>query len=224
MHQFEENLGIMNVEELNRIKALKVMIVGLGGLGGHVANTLVRLGVQHLTLSDSDRFTLSNLNRQLFSHHETINEFKVEVVRDGLLEINPNVDVIVYEEKVQHLEDYLFADADVIIDCVDHIPTKLYLETMASKAQKPLLHGAIAGWYGQFGFVMPNSAMLKELYQDRQEGIEKTLRSPSFTPAIVANMMVAELVKYIKKDKGTLINELASIDLLTNEIQSFFKR
>ncbi|MCF7931345.1 MAG: ThiF family adenylyltransferase, partial [Acholeplasmataceae bacterium] len=87
--QFIENLGIMSEETYNKIINCKIMIVGLGGLGGYLANHLVRLGVNHLTLVDYDRYTLSNLNRQLFSSLETVGKYKAEVIKEHIHKINP---------------------------------------------------------------------------------------------------------------------------------------
>jgi tRNA A37 threonylcarbamoyladenosine dehydratase len=77
LEQYWNNLGIMSSMELDAIQNKKIMIVGLGGLGGHVADSLVRLGVSRIMLVDFDVFEVSNLNRQLYSTHENIGEYKV---------------------------------------------------------------------------------------------------------------------------------------------------
>ncbi len=215
--QFQENFGIMSLEEWKKIANTKVLLVGLGGLGGHIANSLARIGVKSLVLVDYDRFDISNLNRQLFSSLAVVGRYKATVLVEELKKINSDIRITSYETPAQELNDSVFDDVDIIIDAVDDIQSKLFLESLGSSHHKPLLHGAVGGWYGQIGIALPGSNLLKELYANSEVGLEQTLKSPTFTPAVVANMMVGELIKYVLGNKNALANKIMMIDLLNNE-------
>ena len=215
MKQFEANLGIMSKEGHDRISRKHVLVIGLGGLGGYIASSLARLGVLNLTLIDYDRFDESNLNRQLFSNHETIGLFKGDVVKEELLKINPSINVTVIKKDINTVNLNDLSSIDMVMDAVDKIHTKLYIETLASSLNVPLIHGAIGGWFGQLGVILPHSNLLKKLYGEIFEGVEKTLKNPTFTPAVFGNMMVSETVKVFLNHEDTLWNKIISIDLLT---------
>jgi len=224
MKQFQENLGILTQLESDDLMNTKVLIVGLGGLGGYIANSLTRLGVKSMILVDYDSFEVSNLNRQLFSQHINLGEKKTDVLKRELLSINPFVNITTYSNKIETLDDSLLQDIDILIDAVDNIHTKCYLEKLGTKLNKPLLHGAIGGWFGQFGLIMPGSNLLNELYETHTPGLEKTLKSPTFTPGIIANLMVSEFVKFITKKEHSLINQIMMIDLLNHDYQIIFDK
>jgi molybdopterin-synthase adenylyltransferase len=218
-----QNLGIMTLSELDIINKQKVMIIGLGGLGGHIANSLVRLGVQQLILVDFDCFQPSNLNRQLFSSLENLGQYKVISIKSELYKIRKDMTINTYVERVQSLSAQVFLNVDIIFDAVDCIETKKYIEQVASKNQIPLIHGAIAGYYGQIGISTPNSKLLSTLYEEGNIGLEKELKCPTFIPPIVANMMVVEFVKYHINFKDALVNQILMIDTLNHEYQIVLK-
>jgi len=174
MEQYSRNMGIMNQKEFQIIKNTKVLLIGVGGLGGYIANSLARLGVEHITIVDFDNFEISNLNRQIFSTNKTINMSKVEITKQKLLEINPNILIKIVSSRYDDSNnDTLYKDIDVVFDAVDNIPTKLLLEKHCSSYNKPLIHGAIGGWYGQLGILLPNAYLLKDIYKDKVKGIEE---------------------------------------------------
>ena len=222
--QYSRNMGIMNDSELKKFVYTKALIIGVGGLGGYIASSLARIGVSSITIVDFDDFDDSNLNRQLFASFKTLNKSKVEVVKQGLLDINPNLNITAVHTKLDESFDIsYFKDIDIVFDAVDNIKSKVLLEKYCSKFNIPLIHGAIAGWYGQFGIIMPGSDILKEIYKDKNHGIESELMSPTFTPGIVGNMMISEFVKFILK-KECLKNQILYIDLLDHEYRIMYKK
>jgi len=222
--QFEGNLGIMTPAEWERMSFLRVLVVGLGGLGGHVAAGLARLGVRSMVLVDYDRFEATNLNRQLFATHVTIGKYKAEVLYDELKKIRPGIDLEVHYVRIEDLNPSVFDRVDMIVDAVDAIPTKLHLETMAETHKRPLLHGAVGGWYGQLGVLLPGSRLLHELYEGADGGLERDLGSPTFTPAVVANMMLAEFVKFALARPGAVKDEIMMVDLLHHDYRVVARR
>ena len=209
--RYEMNMGVLNQEELNKLSHIKVAIIGLGGLGGNVANQLLRLGVKHMILVDYDCFDESNLNRQLFSAMDNIGKFKVDIIADSLKLIDPNINLKLYKEKIQEVCDF---KADYIIDCVDNIKSKIYLSKLSSKLNIPVLHGSSGGWYGQVGWMSPKCTLIEDMYGEAKSGLEEKMLNPPFTVSIVASYMVCEFTKMIKNSSQIVLDELLLIDLL----------
>lgn len=224
MGQYSRNMGIMSEEELSIVENTRVLLVGVGGLGGFIASSLVRLGVKKLTIIDFDDFEESNLNRQIFSTTLTLNKSKVDITKKKLLEINPNIEIIAIHAKYdKSVNDTIYHDIDIVFDGVDNIESKLLLEEHCTLYNKPLIHGAIGGWYGQMGIIMPNSNILKDIYSNRLKGIEEELKSPTFAPGIVGNMMVSEFLKFILK-KDALVNKILFIDVLDHDYRVIYEK
>lgn len=214
MDQFLANRKLFSDQDIATVQQQRILLVGAGGLGGYVANGLIRFGVKQMTIVDMDKYDVSNLNRQLFSSHDTIGKYKAEVLKASCVKIYPEACITTHLMPIETLEESLINDKyDYIIDAVDSITTRLYLEKLASKLNIPLLHGAIGGWYGQIGMIMPDSSLLSRLYGDNKNGLEKTLGSPTFTPAVVGSMMVSELIKHAIKDASAFENKILFIDL-----------
>lgn len=119
----------MGAEAMNRISNTRVIIFGVGGVGGWCAESLVRSGIQHLTIVDSDRICITNCNRQVMATSATIGQVKTDALRQRLLEINPKADITAIQEIYSadtkdsfHIEDY-----DYVIDAIDSLKDKIQL-------------------------------------------------------------------------------------------------
>jgi len=224
MEQYSRNMGILNQEEFLIVKKTRVLVVGAGGLGGYITSSLVRLGVEQIIIIDFDDFEESNLNRQIFSSTLTLNKSKVEVTKERLLEINPSSKIkIMHLRYDNEIDKHLYDNIDIVFDAVDNIKTKLLLEDHCTLYNKPLVHGAIGGWYGQMGIILPNAYILKDIYKDKVSGVEKILKSPTFIPGIVGNMMISEFLKFILK-KESLVNKILFIDVLDHEYRIIYQK
>lgn len=117
---------------LNAMEALSqthVIIVGVGGVGSWCAEGLVRSGITHLTLVDSDRVCITNVNRQLMATVKTVGQVKVEALKNRLLDINPHADIVAIQQifSEDNHADFHLADYDYIIDAVDSLKDKVSL-------------------------------------------------------------------------------------------------
>ncbi len=138
---------IFTDEDRARLKAAAVSLNGLGGIGGIVANELVRSGIGHLKLSDPDVFEPSNLGRQLYATTNTLGQNKAEVTSERMLEINPYCKVEAYAEGVQKDNIFeIFKGVDVVVDEVDIWSRGLLQHRAAKQLRIPLVHGARAGF------------------------------------------------------------------------------
>lgn len=134
--------GIFNRSELllgkpgmEAIMSKRVLVVGVGGVGSWCAESLVRSGIQHLTIVDSDRVCVTNINRQLMATTKTVGEMKVEALRRRLLEISPEAEIIAVEDVycIENSESFHLERYDYIIDCIDSLKDKINLLVEATK-------------------------------------------------------------------------------------------
>ncbi len=137
---FQRTNLLLGEDKMEVMAQKKVIIFGIGGVGSWCAESLIRSGIQHLTIVDFDKIGDSNVNRQLHATSRNIGEIKVEELRNRLVEINPaaNITAIqkVYNEETHasfHIEQY-----DFIVDAIDSIQSKIHLMRMATRTEATL--------------------------------------------------------------------------------------
>jgi len=219
--RYQRNCNMIHPSEQTLLFQSHVAVVGCGGLGGYVIEELARLGVGLISAIDYDIFEEHNLNRQLLSTPATLGKPKVEAALDRVNEINPAVTLIPVQEAFSRSNGHeLFAGATVVVDALDSIATRLELAEICTVMRIPLVYGAIGGWYGQVATQLPGDLTIQEIYSNwvAGKGIEQELGNPSFTPAVVASLQVAEVCKLILGKGELLRNRKLSIDLLDMEI------
>jgi molybdopterin/thiamine biosynthesis adenylyltransferase len=214
--RYHYNQGTLSCEGQKRLLQAKVMVVGLGGLGGYVLEQLCRCGTGRITGVDGDRFDESNLNRQLLADLATVGLDKTEAAGRRVAAVNDAVEFLSYSRRVEELPDEAYDGVDLIFDCLDRIPARFHLERAAEGLNIPIVHGAIGGWYGQVAVVWPASRLLTTLYGATRQGIERDLGNPPFTPALTASFMVSEGVKVLL-EKTEKRNGVYFLDLLNNQ-------
>lgn len=221
MLRYSRNKNLMSDDEITLLSQKKVCVLGLGGLGGYIVEMLSRIGVGSLTLVDGDVFDETNLNRQLFSSMNNLGSSKALEAEKRVRGINPLTKVIpVYEFIDSSNAMKIIANHDVIVDALDSIDLRKSIAKVCTELNLPLVHGAIAGWYGQVATIYPNDTTLDILYpKDIKRGIEKELGNPSFTPALVASIQVSEVIKLLLNRGDLLRNSFMMIDLYTNDIE-----
>ncbi|MCT8975379.1 HesA/MoeB/ThiF family protein [Clostridium sp. CX1] len=215
MSRYERNMKMLSKEENSKLKSFKVCVIGCGGLGGYIIEMLGRLGIGRITAVDGDVFDESNLNRQLLSNCNNLGKSKAMEAKERMKLVNPEIEVQTITDRITE-ENILsvFSDQDVIIDAVDNIKTRFLIKDAAGKLNKPMVHGAIAGWYGQVSTIFPGEKTLEKIYPRKVEkGIEKELGNPSFTPALVASIEVSEVLKILLGRGELLRNKVLRIDL-----------
>lgn len=137
---FDRTLLLVGDEAMRRLSEAKVIIFGIGGVGSWVAEALTRTGLRHITLVDSDRVSVSNINRQMPATTVTIGEIKTESAKHRLLQINPEADIqtktIFYCEETA--SEINLTDYDYIVDAIDSLKDKALLILNASKSGRKL--------------------------------------------------------------------------------------
>ena len=152
------NHPTMSAREQIRLLKARVVIIGLGGLGGHLATLMARVGTGHLVLVDGDRFDPSNLNRQILCTNDTIEKSKADVAARQCGVINPALETTVWKTDFSTENGHqILASADLVLDGLDQIPTRKTLFSLAMSMGIPFVHGAVQGWYGQTATFLPES-------------------------------------------------------------------
>ncbi len=133
--QLERLRRLVGDAKIERLRNSKVIVFGIGGVGGYVVEALARSGVGELAIVDSDRVCLSNLNRQIYALHSTLEELKVDVAEKRIHDINPDCKVTKYPvfylpETAEQIDLTRF---DYIVDCIDTITAKLELVSRADE-------------------------------------------------------------------------------------------
>lgn len=195
----------------------RVAVIGCGGLGGYVIEELARLGVGTIVAIDPDVFEEHNLNRQLLSSPATLGRAKVDAAAARVAEINPAVTLVPMQVAYSPENGWeLLRGSGVIVDALDSISTRLALSQTCTDLGIPMVHGAIGGWYGQVATQFPGDDTLQKLYRRWVEGkgVEQKLGNPSFTPALVASIEVAEVCKILLGEGEPLHHRKLSVNLL----------
>lgn len=224
-------MSIVTRSEQQRFKEATVAVIGCGGIGGETIEMLARSGVGKLILADMDAFDLSNLNRQTLANIQDLGLAKSEVGKEKVRLINPYVEVETYNERVtQDNIDEIIADADIVIDAMDNVLTRVIISRAASKKGIPFIHGAIHGTLGQVSVFLPNSeksyeemfnlpSLGKELTEDVLEDLRHvTSGVPPVigqTPNIIGCLEAIEAFKIITGvGKVTVAPKILTFDLL----------
>jgi len=218
--RYQRNRNLLTCEDQYRLFCSHVVVVGCGGLGGHVIEGLVRLGVGQLTIIDPDIFEEHNLNRQTFCTMSTLGKSKAKITAERAVDINPAVTVTPHV--LAFASDngtMLLSGADIVVDALDNIIVRLELSAVCRELSVPLVHGAIGGWSGQVTSQLPNDNSLETLYAGKEHhtGIENKMGNPSFTPALVAALQVTETTKILLNLGEALSSRVLTIDLLDME-------
>ncbi len=128
---------LLGPEAMGRLTAKRVIIFGVGGVGSWCAESLVRSGICHLTIVDSDRVCITNINRQLMATSQTVGLVKVEVLRERLLAINPSAEVTAMQKifTEQTADSFDIGSYDYVIDAIDSLKDKALLIEMACRSK-----------------------------------------------------------------------------------------
>lgn len=219
-NRYQRN-GIITNDEQTLMKQKKVCVIGCGGLGGYIIEMLVRFGIGNLTVVDGDVFDATNLNRQLLSEMATLGKSKAFTAAERIERIDPTITVNVvamFLDQENALD--ILKGHDVIVDALDTNDVRSIVMEACRKLEVPLVYGAIGGWYGQVSTVFPEDDFVRNhLMGTVNKGIEKHIGNPAFTPACIASIQVAEVVKVLI-GRGELLRErIMFIDLLNGEVE-----
>lgn len=145
--QFSRTELLFGKEAMDKLAGSKVAVFGIGGVGGYVCEALVRSGVGAFDLIDDDKVCLTNLNRQIIATRSTVGKYKTDVMRDRMIDINPNVEVEVHKcfFLPENADDFSWDSYDYVVDAVDTVTAKIALVMKCKEKNIPIISSMGAG-------------------------------------------------------------------------------
>lgn len=147
LEQFARTELLLGEAAMNTLVRSRVAVFGVGGVGGYVCEALVRSGIGAFDLVDNDQVSITNLNRQIIATRKTIGRYKVDVMKERILEINPGADVRIHKcfFLPENAGQFPFGEYDYVVDAVDTVTAKLELAMKAEEKQVPIISSMGAG-------------------------------------------------------------------------------
>ena len=188
--------SLLGKEIVERISKKHITIVGVGGVGGYATVMLARAGVENLTIIDFDAVSSSNVNRQIVAYQSTIGRKKVDVLKDMLLDINPNINIQAFDERLTNKNiSQLITQTDIVIDAIDSVKDKLDLIGYCKKNNIYIISAMGAG----NRYAVPEFELI-DIYQTHDDGLAKKLRGELRKRGIDSLDVVASKFKARKVD------------------------
>lgn len=218
--RYIRNLGALTEDECAALRCKTVFVAGCGGLGGHIIDMLLRLGIGSLRAADGDVFEPSNLNRQLFSSVDVIGASKAETAETHAKRVNPGVCFTAYPEFITAENAAgMIRGCDAVIDALDNIPARRLLKAECDRQGIPYIYGAITGWTAQAAVSLPGDGLLDILYPTDVQ--VKSKSSLAFTPPLCAALQTSLCVKLLC-GRDVTAGRVYYFDLLDLELETLF--
>ena len=166
-------LELLLQDKINIVQNKSVLIIGIGGVGGYVVESLARLGIRKLIIVDGDVVDITNINRQIIALHSTIGRYKVDVMKERVLDIHPKCDVIGISEFIlpAKVPELLNLEVDYVVDACDTIEVKKEIIRICSKRKIPFI-----SCMGTGNKLYPQKLQIMDIRKTSYDPIAKILR------------------------------------------------
>lgn len=173
LNQFSRSQLLLGTDSMQKLSEAKVAIFGIGGVGGYVAEALARTGVGSFVLVDDDKVCLTNINRQIIATRKTVGQYKAEVMRDRIMEINPDADVEVRKcfYLPENAHEFDFREYAYVVDAVDTVTAKLEIIMRAKESNVPVISCMGAG-----NKLDPTKFQVADIYKTTMCPLAKVMR------------------------------------------------
>ncbi len=210
----------------------KVLVVGAGGLGCPVLQYLVSMGVGTIGIIDDDVVSITNLHRQILYGIKDIGLPKVKVAKEKLHELNDEVQLVAYQERISQVNAVeLISAYDIIIDCSDNFSTRYLINDACVLYSKPLVYGAVSSYEGQvavFNYKNKDLAFsnnYRDLYptMPREGEIQNCAEAGvlGVLPGIIGTLQASEVIKVITGIGQPLVNRILCYNMLQQQVMTF---
>ena len=214
-------IGIEGQQKLNNAT---VVLVGMGGLGCPVSQSLIASGIGKLKIIDGDKVELSNLHRQPLYGVEDIGQLKVQVAKKKLMQLNESAIVEPIEEFLDEKNGINFlSDAEIIIDATDNIQTRQLIDRLSKKLEVPMVYGGLYRYEGQVAVLNVNgSPGYVDLFPEPTSSGDACADAGvlGMLPGIIGNIQALEAVKLIVGTKPNLVGKLLIYDGMNHSTQT----
>ena len=147
LNQFSRTELLLGKEAIEKLHSSHVAVFGIGGVGGYACEALIRSGVGKFDLIDDDKVCLTNINRQIIATRKTVGQYKVDVMKERMLDIYPDAEITVRKcfFLPENADEFPFDEYDYIIDAIDTVSAKIELVMQANKHNVPIISSMGAG-------------------------------------------------------------------------------
>lgn len=210
--QYIRTAMLFGMDAVNKLKDKRVIVFGIGGVGGHVVEVLARSGVGAIDLVDHDTVAMSNINRQLIATYETLGRKKIEVMKERIRSIQPDCKVTTWDTFYlpEESEKFPFAAYDYIVDAIDTVTAKIDLVLQAERAKVPIISSMGTG-----NKLDPTKLTVTDIYKTSVCPLAKVMRRELKKRGIQKLKVV-----YSTEEALTPIAELVAEDAAPEEEQS----
>lgn len=210
--RYVRNMSTFTAEQQRRIFQSKVVMVGLGGLGGHLLEALARAGVGHIVACDGDVFEPSNLNRQRLAVESSLSSKKSEAAFEMVREVNPAVFLDVRSKYIEDDFESFVSGADLVADCLGGLTYRAMLKDAAAKEKITMVTASVAGWAGVVSTVFPGGNSPSDFFGS-SDGLEEDLGTQ--VPAILTavGLQAGEILKILSGQDAGLKDKAMMFDL-----------
>lgn len=173
LNQFSRTELLYGKAAMEKLAGSRVAVFGIGGVGGYVCEALVRSGVGAFDLVDDDKVCLTNLNRQIIATHKTVGKYKTEVMKERMLEINPDVEVCIHScfFLPENADTFDFEKYDYVVDAVDTVTAKIEIIMRAQGEKVPVISSMGAG-----NKVEPQRFQIADIYDTKVCPLARVMR------------------------------------------------
>ena len=173
LDQFSRTELLLGKAAVEHLSTCRVAVFGIGGVGGYVCEALARSGVGAFDLIDNDKVCLSNINRQIIATTKTVGEYKTDVMKDRILDINPDAEVNAYKcfFLPENASDFPFDKYDYVVDAIDTVTAKIELVMQCQKTGVPIISSMGAG-----NKLDPTQFRVADIYKTKMDPLAKVMR------------------------------------------------
>ena len=214
-NQHTRSIALLGKDAITKLKKCRVAVFGVGGVGSYTVEALARAGIGAIDIIDSDTFNVTNINRQLYATHKTIGQYKVDVAKNRILDINPDCKVTVNKTFYlpQNSNTFDLSVYDYIVDAIDTVAAKVELVVNADKCGTPIISSMGTG-----NKLQPEMFEIADIYKTsvcplakvmrtrlKKEGIKKLKVVYSKEIPIINNDNIIGSVPFVPSAAGIII-------------------
>lgn len=147
LNRFSRTELLLGENAMDILSKSRVAVFGIGGVGGYTVEALVRSGIGAIDIIDDDKVCLTNINRQIYATTKTIGMYKVDVAKERILDINPDIKINTYNTfyTPENANRFNFKDYDYVVDAIDTVTSKIQLILQANESHTPIISSMGAG-------------------------------------------------------------------------------
>jgi len=206
---------LIGSQALERLRTSRVCVFGVGGVGGYVVEALARSGVGEIDIVDNDDVVLSNINRQIIALHSTVGRSKVDVIKERILDINPEAKVNVHKcfYLPENSEEFDFGSFDYVVDAIDTVTSKIDIIVKCTEKGTPVISSMGTG-----NKLDPTRVQVTDIYKTETDPLARVMRRELKKRGIKRLKVVYSDEKPITPDRNMVEEELSNTGSLRRSI------